>query len=117
MRKAKVFMNNEQYENWTKKFENLSDCSNIPVLIMENNKMSADCFFQCKSWKTALRRFKKAFNNQLINQWVDLIYDSCESGCFKDGFSGDVMHYYSWGVEQYDEEWYIFINTCGVYSL
>lgn len=116
MRKAKIFTSEQQYENWTAKFDNTSEYYDVPVLIVETERISADAFFQCKSWKTALRRFKKVFDNPVLNQWIDLIYDSCESGYFKDAFAEDKAHYYSWEVKDYDNEWYIFINISGVYS-
>lgn len=117
MRKVKMFYSDNEYENWTAKFDNTSEYYDVPVLIVETERISADAFFQCKSWKTALRRFKKVFDNTALHQWVDVMYDSCESGYFKDGFTGDKKHYYSWGVEQYDDEWYVFLNVGGVYSL
>ena len=58
--KTKIFKSFEDYEKWTDQFENISDYQEIPTAIDDGWKVSVDMFTECKSWKTALRRFEKS---------------------------------------------------------
>lgn len=128
----KKFASYEEYEAWTETFENCSEYENIPVLIDDSWKISADMFTECKSYKTALRRFEKTFASvPEITDWIEGIRESCENGCFEDttGWKPAWSHdpeeikelakngTYSWSVEEISEgRWYIFLNISGVYA-
>ncbi len=130
MRKFASF---EEYEKWTEQFENASDYQEVPCVIDDGWKVSADMFTACKSWKTALRRFEKAFSavNSEIAGWVECMRESCESGFFEDTTGWrpawtnnpeEVKEFakggiYSYGVEETMEGyWYIFLNISGCYA-
>lgn len=129
----KMFKSFGEYENWTETFENASDYQEIPCAIDDGWKVSVDMFTVCKSYKTALRRFEKAFKevNDKISGWVEGMRDSCENGCFQDvtGWKPawtteetEIREFaksgvYSWGVEETTEGyWYIYLNISGVYA-
>lgn len=131
--KAKIFKSFDEYEKWTEQFENTSDYQEIPCAIDDGWKVSVDLFTACKSWKTALRRFEKAFSdvNNEIKGWVECIRESCENGCFEDttGWKPawttnpkEVNEFiklgmYSYGVEENEKGyWCIFLNISGCYA-
>lgn len=126
-----VFNSYEAYENWTEQFDGCYEYEEIPTAIDDGWRISADLFTDCKSWKTAIRRFEKAFVdvNPEIRTWIEGIRESAESGYFKEAvepawnatpeerkefFKGGM---YSWGIEEVDEgRWYIFLNISGIYA-
>ena len=128
----KKFASYAEYEAWTETFEECYEYENIPVLIDDGWKMSADMFTECKSYKTALRRFEKTFASvPEIKEWIEGIRESCENGCFEDttGWKPawtydpeEIKEFaksgtYSWGIEETSEGcWYIFLNISGVYA-
>lgn len=129
----KKFRTYEDYERWTEKFENTSDYEDIPVAIDDGFKISIDMFTDCKSYKTALRRFEKTFREVSgeISVWIECMMESCENGCFEDttgwkpAWSNDPEEIkahskkgaYSWGVEETsDGYWYLFLNISGIYA-
>lgn len=131
--KTKIFKSFEDYEKWTDQFENTSDYQEIPTAIDDGWKVSVDMFTGCKSWKTALRRFEKAFAgvNSEISGWVECIRESCENGYFLDttgwkpSWTSDPEEVkkfakrgtYSYGVEETTEGyWYIYLNISGSYA-
>lgn len=135
MKATKKFTSYEQYEIWTEKFDNCSDYEEIPTLIDDGWKLAMDMFVECKSYKTALRRFAKAFGctdeNAGVKDWIEGMTESCESGYFSDtagwhpAWTNDPEEIrkaaeggtYSWGVEELDEgRWYIFLNISGIYA-
>lgn len=134
MRKTKIFHSQEEYDRWTESFESPSDYQEIPSVIDDGWKISADMFTECKSWKTALKRFETAFvvvDSENISVWVECMRESCESGCFQDltgwkpAWTSDPEEtkkfaeggIYSWGVEETSEGyWYIFLNISGSYA-
>lgn len=81
----------------------------------------ADLMTECKSWKTAVRRFFKALNcDERFASWEDDIVECVKGGWWSDKstiynpdtgkseFTGD----YSWGVENLgDNTWYVFLNV------
>lgn len=82
---------------------------NTITVIRENGWIKSDLMTECKSYKTALRRF---FDNLKdipeVAEWHDCIAESCEYGYFKENES----QRYAWAVEEINEgEWYIFLNT------
>ena len=124
--KTKIFNNFEAYEAWTEQFDNCEYC-HTPCLIDDGWKISMDMLTDCKSYKTALNRFKKAFGdyNEDVKAWIDGLYESYECG-----YTHDELHYdtkelekeyskygtFSWGIEEVDEgRWYIFMNLSGEY--
>ncbi|MDO4305777.1 MAG: hypothetical protein Q4C77_03005 [Eubacteriales bacterium] len=131
--KTRIFKSFDEYESWTERFNNVSDYQEIPCAIDDGWKVSVDMFTECKSWKTALRRFGKAFaeiNSEIID-WVECIKESCESGYFKDttgwkpAWTDDVEEVkefakngtYSYGVEETMEGyWYVYLNISGCYA-
>lgn len=128
MEKVRLFGNYDQYEAWAEQFENCSDYESVPVLIDDGWKISADMFTECKSWKTALRRFEKAFGGikKEVQDWMETMRESCEGGLFKDEWKpawkqdGKEMAKggtYSFGLEETSEGlWYVYLNISGVYA-
>lgn len=133
MQKTLTFHSFEEYEKWTEQFENASDYQEIPCAIDDGWKVSVDLFTECKSYKTALRRFKKAFAgvHKDIGDWVEGMKESCECGYFEDingwkpAWTFDPKEVeewakngiYSWGIEETTEGyWYVFLNISGSYA-
>ena len=89
-------------------------------MIYDGWKVAADLFTECKSFKTALRRFEKAFGevNAEVHTWVECMKECCESGYFhecENGYPNGGA--YSWGVEETSEGyWYVFLNISGAYA-
>ena len=83
------------------------------------NNLCADLMTECKSWKTAIRRFFKSLTDYPeFNGWQVGILESCENGYFSDKeiyFEGGKSVYckggYFWEVENYDDCWYICLNV------
>ena len=128
MKKVKIFNDFEAYETWTDKFDDFEYCY-TPCLIDDGWKISMDVFIDCKSWKTALNRFKKAFGDysEDVKAWIDGMYESCENGymhdeCYYSACESDkelCKKYgsYGWAVEQVDDgRFYIFLNISGEYA-
>ena len=114
----KKFSNHNEYESWTESFENCSDYEQTPVVIDDGHKISADMFTACKSYKVAIRRFGKAFESiPEIQDWIETIRESCESGYFEDHSEYHKNGCYGFGVEETMEGyWYIYLNISGVYA-
>ena len=128
-----IFNSQEAYDNWTEQFENCFEYQEIPTAIDDGWKVAVDMFTECKSWKTALKRFAKAFAqvNPEIQGWIDCMKESCENKYFSDtngwkpAWTTDPEQIkewakggiYSWGVEETMEGyWYIFLNISGAYA-
>lgn len=90
------------------------------TVLAENGWIKADLMTECKSWKTALRRFFKALNpngDEEFSGWYECMTESAENGYFKgndftmaDG-SRNQCPSYAWEIEEMnDGEWYIFLN-------
>lgn len=131
MKATKRFTSYEEYENWTESFENCFEYEEIPSLIDDGWKLSMDIMIDCKTWKTALRRFEKAFVScdPEIKVWVDGMKESCECGYWNDislpswdATPEELKEFnsfgtFSWGIEEIDEcRWYIFLNISGEYA-
>lgn len=82
---------------------------NTITVIRENGWIKSDLMTECKSYKTALRRFFDSLKDiPEIAEWRDCITESCECGYFKE----NELQNYAWAVEEINEgEWYIFLNT------
>ena len=91
-------------------------------VIVENGWMKSDIVTECKSWKTALRRFWEALdpNNDTpaLDGWREGMTEAAENGCFKlndsrmaDG-SRNQYPSYAYEIEQLDDGlWHIFLNV------
>lgn len=126
-----IFTSFDQYEAWTEQFEDACEYQEIPTAIDDGWKVAVDMFTACKSYKTALRRFEKAFKdvNPGISAWVEGMRESAENGYFKDEckpgwnctkeereefYKGGT---YSYGIEETSEGyWYIFLNISGIFA-
>lgn len=121
MKNTLVFNSQEAYENWMEQFNSYADFESIPTVIDDGWKISADLMVECKSYKTALRRFEKAFKDiPDIAEFYECLADSCDLKCFsaKEGYMDNQKKYgvLSYGVEQIDENrWYIYVNLSGGY--
>lgn len=80
-----------------------------------HNQISADLITECKSWKTAVKRFFKAIGNDArFDGWEDSITESCENGYFSDretyweyGKGSVYAGGYHWEVEDNDGSFYV----------
>ena len=84
-----------------------------PVCLIEHGVVRMDCTFKCKSFKTALRRFAKAFASvEIADGWADVMLEGCEKGYFSIGNMIDEGWSYTVenvGDKDYDE-WYVSLN-------
>lgn len=111
-----TFKSFDEYIEWTEKFDNCSEYENIPVAIITDNKIAFDMFTECKSGKTAIRRFEKAFNNlyNFMPDWACTMRESFENGYDHDATQADEYGNYSWGVEEVNDGcWYVYLNLSG----
>ena len=124
MRKTKIFHSFSEYENWTERFNECSEYEAVPVIIDEKlptsqTKISCDMFIECKSYKTALRHFEKAFANykESVSAWIECIKDSCENGCFKMRDKSGKYDFFGYEIEQISENaFYISLVIAGIYA-
>lgn len=131
MKATKTFDSFDKYEAWADTFENASDYQEIPAIIDDGWRVSMDLFVECKSYKTAIRRFAKAFRSSFpdVTDWAESMAESCENGYWKDRVWYDsksamenreiseTFGTFSWGVEENMEGyWYIFLNVSGEYA-
>lgn len=128
MEKLIRFSNIDDYFEWTDRFENAFEYQEIPVVIDDGWKISMDLITYCKSYKTAIRRFAKAFMDvEQAEGWFEGIRETCDNGCFEDLNGWKVWGEderetrkrgcYSWGVEEVDDGcWYVFLNISGCYA-
>lgn len=90
------------------------------TVVAENGWINADLMTECKSWKTALRRFFKVLdpnNAEEFEGWYECMRECAENGYFKmndsrmaDGSHNPYMSF-AWEIEEMDDgEWYIFLN-------
>lgn len=128
--KVKKFISYREYENWADTFDNASDYQMIPTIIDDGWKISMDLFSECKSAKTAIRRFVRTFSENFPNvkDWGEGMMESIESGYWHDDSHGyksaeeerkiaKTFGAFSWGIEETMEgEWYIFLNVSGEYA-
>ena len=78
MKATKRFESFADYEDWTQQFDGSFEFEEFPVVIDDGWKISADMSTECKSWKTALKRFAKAFDGiSEITDWIDCIRETC----------------------------------------
>lgn len=90
------------------------------TIVKENGWINSDLMTECKSWKTAVRRFFKALATVYpeIAEWEEGLKESAENGYFKendftmaDG-TRNPFPSYAWEIEEVQENvWYIFLNV------
>lgn len=129
--KTKKFNSYEEYEAWTEQFEDCYEHQYIPTVIDNGWVIAMDMFTDCKTWKTALNRFEKAFadHDESIKGWIQTIRESCENEYFHDACQHSCKTHkevleearnfgtYNWSVEEVDDgRWYIFLNISGAYA-
>lgn len=118
--KMKSFKSFTEYEQWADSFDGCWEYEDIPCIINDGWKIAADMMIECKSHKTALRRFAKTFNpiSDAVATWTEGMKESCETGCFHDAEqSYPEGGTYSWGVEEVsDNLWYVYLNISGSYA-
>lgn len=88
------------------------------TVIRENGWIKCDLMTECKSYKTALRRFFKALANvPEVSGWYEDMSESAENGYFQmnDNMMADGTRNpfpgYAWEIEDHDGAWYIFLNV------
>lgn len=131
MKNTLMFDSFGAYEKWVENFDDCFEYEEIPTAIYDGFKLSADMFIYCKSWKTALKQFEKAFNNvnSEVKFWVALMKESAENGYFKDALKPawkcteeEKREFYkggnyAYGIEAIDDNcWYIYLIISGVYA-
>lgn len=111
--KVKEYANFDEFEN----DESRRDYE-LVAIVNKPNGVCADLMTECKQWRTAIDRFFKALEgDSRFDGWKENIVESCEndfwddaSRIWEDGklkYTGD----YSWGVEDHDGRWYVFLNV------
>lgn len=131
MKKAKIFDSWDAYEAWADSFEGCYEYQTIPSAIVVDNGYRIDLMVECKGYKTAIRRFRKAFENisPSISDWCETMTESCENGYWSDSVKPSWFHtkkeysdyirngFYAWGVEQIDDGlWYVYLNASGCHA-
>ena len=89
------------------------------TVIDENGWLKSDIMTECKSWKTALRRFFKMLGeDSRLDGWYECMREGAENGCFKlndftmGNGSRNEFPGYAYEIEEVDEGvWYIFLNV------
>lgn len=91
------------------------------IVVNENGWVKSDLLTECKSWKTAVRRFFKALAvryPEIAEEWEEGTKESAENGYFKgndymmaDGSRNEFPRY-AWEIEEISEGvFYIFLNV------
>lgn len=120
MKNTMVFESMEAYEKWLDKIEIIDE---IPCVIFDGWKFAADLQTECKSYKTALKRFEKAIADAhpAAKTYIEGMKESAEGGMYKDSFTSKdeegKIHMYSWGIEKIDDDlYYLYLNFSGIYA-
>ena len=87
-------------------------------IIDDGKWVMADMFTECARPETAVRRFFRGLAGETaFDGWEECLLESIENGCFSqsdslmaDGTKNPVPSW-SYGIEQYDDEWYIYLNV------
>lgn len=128
--KVMKFDSFSEYEAWADTFDNAADYQAIPSIIDDGWKVAADFFTECKSAKTAIRRFVRVFSESFpdVKDWGEGMLESIESGYWHSDSHGyqdaeeehriaQTFGAFSWGIEEtMDGEWYIYLNVSGEYA-
>ena len=116
---VRYFENQDEYDVFYDTHEHFGYRTDI---VENKNDVSADATYECKSWKTAVKRFFAAIS-------IDRRFDGWDEECFIEAignghwndkstvwndetgrceYTGD----YAWGVEELDDGlWYIFLKV------
>lgn len=127
---VKKFESFAAYEAWTDTFNNAFEYQMIPTIVDDGWKVSIDLFTECKSAKTAIRRFVRIFSESFpdVKDWGEGMLESIESGYWHSDSHGyqdaeeerriaQTFGAFSWGIEEAtDGEWYIYLNVSGEYA-
>jgi len=89
------------------------------VSIVKNEKyntLCADLMTDCKSYKTAIKRFFKSLKDYpMFGGWEEQLLESCENGIWSAKETDENGEYYAGGwhytVEDNDGSFYICVNT------
>lgn len=89
------------------------------TVVRENGWIKADLLTECKSWKTAVRRFFANHpDSRVIDDWQGCMTEGAENGFFKDsdymlanGTKNEFFSYCYEIEEVGDGLWYIFLNV------
>ena len=105
------------FENF-EAFENANVAGNQELTtIVKNAKhgaLCADLETNCKSYKTALKRFFKALTDYpQFAEWEEQLNENCKEGCFQDfeKQNGEYNGGWHFTVEQNDDSFYICLNV------
>lgn len=102
-----------------------NDDENVVTVVHERNWYKCDIMTDCKSWKTALKRFFSVLSEPVFNGWYESMRECAENGMFSANDSILANHEanpdwcYSFGIECVDDgewtnskpTWYIFLNV------
>ena len=114
------------FQRYTRKFESFDEYETyyethdrhewITDIVENKYTVCADAEYECKTWKTALRRFAKAIAcDSRFDGWYECLLESCENGYFEDKetMNGEyVRGGYAWSVEPTIEGfWYISLTV------
>lgn len=97
--------------------DDVTDELEVLNVVVAGGWKNCDMFTECKSWKTAIRRFQKALENEFpeIAEWCETLRESCEMGSFHDSpvynDRPSENSWYAWEVEESGDGWYIFLNV------
>ena len=109
----RTFKNFDEYSEY---YENREYKMNDVHVVENTVTVCADGEFECKNWKTAVRRFFKEINdNSLFDGWKECITECVENGIWKEKeeYNGEhVCGGWFWEVECIDEGlWYVSLTV------
>lgn len=109
----RTFKNFDEYSEY---YENREHKMNDVDVVENTVTVCADGEFECKNWKTAVRRFFKEINdNSLFDGWKECITECVENGIWKEKEEYNGKHVcggWFWEVECIDEGfWYVSLTV------
>lgn len=113
MKSVKMFTNYEDCENWMDAHDNSCE---YPIMVDDGWRFAADFETECKSYKTALRRFAKTFeSSKIVMDWIPFMEEAAESDYFEQT-DGCENGKFAWYIEEVDDGvWYISLVVSGEY--
>lgn len=101
----------KSFDEYSEYYDNHEHRMNDVDIVEDTLTVGADGEFECKSWKTAIRRFFKALAGDDRFDWEESIIEWIKEGVWKDRaeYNGKyIIGGYHWEVENIDENcWYI----------
>lgn len=103
----------KSFDEYSEYYDNHEHKVNDVDVVENELTVCADGEFECKSWKTAIRRFFKALaDNVLFDGWKECLEECVDNGTWKEReehYNGEyIIGGWHWGVESIDEShWYI----------